>query len=303
MIRAHFYNDEKGALEGLTKQLFKHIENTRFIIDPYYDCDDFFYQGVFMHTEDVLFSLALPGGEIGRKLFSHWQQHHIENRNWYSIYYYWTDECHVPFDSPDSNIGEAYRTFFRHTYIRARKIHPIRYTASPREEIDRYTSELPSSRGIFYDPTRLYTHEGECAMPYKSNFHCAIVEVDSDGDIASARPDTGQPPQSAKYHITTHKTSRHKHITTTMETLLETPRIIIPLLGKDKAHIIKDLYYGRNTHLPAMQLILKHRNVHIFTDNPEMETTIYPNRIYVYRGSYSSHIKTLKDPGCIELPQ
>lgn len=281
MIRAHFYHSQEAAIEGVTQQLLKHIQSTRFIIDPYHSCDDFTYQGVFLHEEKVMFSLALPGGETSKKIFDHWREKHIENSVWNDINYYWTDERLVPFDSSESNAGEAYRRFLLHSNVAYTQIHPIKYSGDPTKEAQRYTSQLPSSRGISYDPTRHYTIERPCATPYKSNFHCAILDIDSSGNIGPIAADTPTPVKDTKYYATTHPTDGQKHITATLETLQETPRIIVPLLGKEKAHIIGDLYYRRNTHLPAIKLLLEHPNVHIFTDNRELETTIYPNRRYL----------------------
>lgn len=281
MIRAHFYHNPEDALEGLTQQLFKHIKSTRFIIDPYYSIDDLFYQGIFPHTEEVLFSLAIASGETSKQLFTHWRRRHLKNDIWRTINYYWLDENHAPFTSPENNFGEAYRRFFRHTKINPHRIHPIRYDNTLEEEAKRYTSLLPSSRGLVYDPTRRYTKERPCVTAYKSNFHCAILDIDSNYHITSISPHKSTPCDSAKYNVTPHPASGEKRITAGMQILQKTPRIIVTLLGKEKAHIIEDLYYGRNTHLPAIQLLLEHPNVHIFTDNREMEITIYPNHQYV----------------------
>lgn len=290
MIRAHFYRNQDNALEGLTQQLFKHIKTTRFIVDPYHSCDDFSYQGVFLHQEGVQYSLALTGGETGKKIFNHWYKNHLKNEIWNKINYYWIDERLVPYDSNESNIGEAYRRFFQHSNIALEQIHPIRYNSNPDEEAMRYTSQLPSSRGIFYDPTRYYTQEMPCVAPYKSSFHCAILGIGSDGHIGSIFPGSPSPTEEIKYCSTTHPTSGQKRITATMKTLQEIPRIIVPLIGKEKAHIIEDLYYRRNTHLPAIQLLLTHPNVHIFTDNEEMKTTIYPNQRYIQTAPDSIHL-------------
>lgn len=281
MIRAHFFHSQEDALSSLTAQLFKHIESTRFIIDPHHSCDDFSYQGVFLHHEGVQFSLALSGGEAGKKIFSFWNKHYLKDAKWSNIDFYWLSENLVPYNSPESNIGEAFRLFFQHSNVAWERIHPIRYNNVPEEEAKRYTSQLPSSRGISYDPTRYYTNQQECVIPYKSNFHCAIIDIESDGQIASVLPTSPEPSEGSKYHLITHPQSGQKEIAASIEILRQTPRILVPLLGKEKAQIIDDLYHLRNTHQPAIQLLLEHPNVHIFTDNTELETTIYPNRRYV----------------------
>ncbi|MBR2378504.1 MAG: hypothetical protein IKA91_03605, partial [Bacteroidaceae bacterium] len=61
MIRAHFYHAQEAVLEGITQQLFKHIDTTRFILPPHHSCDDFFYHDVILHQEGVQFALALSG--------------------------------------------------------------------------------------------------------------------------------------------------------------------------------------------------------------------------------------------------
>ena len=193
MIRAHFYHTQEAVLEGITQQLFKHIDTTRFIADPHHSCDDFFYQGVFLHQEGVQFALALSGGETTRKLFTHWRKQHLSNQAWNSIDYYWIDECHTPYINKESNFGEAYRRFFQHSNINPSRIHPIHYTPQPQEEIERYASQLPHSRGLYYDPTRYYTNDYPCIAPYQSHFHCAILDIDDNGQITPLLNNTTTP--------------------------------------------------------------------------------------------------------------
>ena len=290
MIRAHFYHTQEAVLEGITQQLFKHIDTTRFIADPHHSCDDFFYQGVFLHQEGVQFALALSGGETTRKLFTHWRKQHLSNQAWNSIDYYWIDECHTPYINKESNFGEAYRRFFQHSNINPSRIHPIHYTPQPQEEIERYASQLPHSRGLYYDPTRYYTNDYPCIAPYQSHFHCAILDIDDNGQITPLLNNTTTPVPTTPYHLLQYPQTRQKHIAATVQTIRETPRIILPLIGKEKAQIITDLYHQHNTHLPHIQLLMEHPNVHIFTDNKELETLIYPNRKYVQTTPDTIHL-------------
>lgn len=267
MIRIHFYDTQEKAAEGLTQRLFKHFETTRFIAPPRRSVNDYARQNRF--------SLALSGGATGAKIFSHWKEKHLNNPHWQETDYYWIDERCVPHESNESNYGTAYRLFFRHSRVATARIHPIRYSQTPETEAERYGRQLPQSKGLFYDPTRYYTGNQPCVIPCYSPFHCAILGVGEDRHIASLFPDTTETTDSAAYRVTRHTPSGKNRITATMNTIEKIPRILVALLGKSKAGIIEDLYYRRNTGLPAIKILLNHPDIHIFTDNRDMEQIIY----------------------------
>ena len=70
--------------------------------------------------------IALSGGSVLHLLHSGlWLFRQTLDIGWSSWHVFWVDERHVPWNSPDSNYGEAKRLFLDHVPIRKDHIHPV----------------------------------------------------------------------------------------------------------------------------------------------------------------------------------
>ncbi len=286
MIRTHFYDTPREALIGLTEQLFKHFASTRNVrINVLEDLNavdfslieiDIRYSGLYKFPPPLL---AISGGESGKMLMSLWRECYSNHPLWEQLHYYWTDERCVPAESDESNFGTAYRTFFEPLYINASHIHPIHGWADDLPaEIERYTNSLCYTYGLFYDPAR-HPHLPPTKI-FTSYFHCAVLGIGADWHIASIFTNKDSF-HTQPYIQTVHPETGQQRITASYKTLFNTPRILIPLLGKEKAHLIKELYLTRKPQNPALRLLFEHPNVHIFTDNREYEWDIRNCREYI----------------------
>ncbi len=299
MIRTHFYNTQHKCLVGLTEQLFKHFNSTRFV-----DADTVGYSKLRRRYDlssvqnnkprkQRLFPpplLALPGGETGKQLAKLWSEEYANCELWHKLHYYWTEEECVPSDHPDSCFGSMRDLFFNKLDIDLRHIHPIHGDNNPDEEATRYASTLCRTRGICYDPA---LYPDETTTPFESYFHCAILDVDEKGYAAKIRSFHNEdieafsflsigndielmlfdPPMGTPYFARKNRTTGRQHISASIRLLMETPRLLIPLFGKEKTSLLYriDDYFNPPS---TLSIIRNHPNVHLFIVNEDYQEPI-----------------------------
>lgn len=298
MIRTHFYNTQRECLIGLTEQLFKHFNATRFVesnvvrhykLRRKYEPEQNDNPQKQLHFPPPL--LALPGGETGKQLAKLWSEEYAHCDLWHKLHYYWTEEECVPSDNADSCFGSMRDQFFSKLDIDLRHIHPIHGGANPDEEASRYARTLCRTRGLYYDPA-LYPNE--MMTHFESYFHCAILDVDEKGyaakircfhneDIESfsllavASPELElslfDHPMGAAYFARKNRTTGRQHISASIRLLMETPRLLIPIFGKDRTWLLynmKDFFNPPST----LSIIRNHPNVHLFIVNDDYEDPV-----------------------------
>jgi 6-phosphogluconolactonase len=87
--------------------------------------------------------IALSGGNTPQLLFEILARTYSRALPWNKLHFFWVDERWVPFESPESNYGNAKRLLFDHIEIDNSNIHPIRVSElSPKDEASRYENEI-----------------------------------------------------------------------------------------------------------------------------------------------------------------
>lgn len=260
MIWTHDYNNEKEVLEGVTQQLFKHIQSTRFVTkcirtgtseyrDNRIEIDEIY------HPREQFF-LALPGGIRGSKLLDFWQENHYKNTSWRKVCFYQTHEMVF-----SHNYRQPYHQWGKHPFftkagVPASQIHPIEQTGNAEKNASIYALNLPYSRGLYYNPAHAF--EGDYATRmYESPFHCAIISLDRRGDICQCIDYNTAPLYGSTYYTSTIKKNLTS-ITISTETLLDTPRLLLIILERNFNIVIGES--------PLYEILKNHPNVHIFSD-------------------------------------
>lgn len=291
MIRAHFYNTQRQCLKGLTKQLFKHFNTTRFFdaraeghpqlrrrYTPSYSSGN---------KHNIAPLLALPGGETGKRLAELWSDEYAHCDLWHRLHYYWTEEECVPSDHADSCFGTMRNLFFDKLHIDPRHIHPIHGDNEPEQEANRYIGSLYRTRGIYYDPA---LYPDETATPFDSYFHCAILDVDENGYAAKIRSYHNKDieafsllsigndleltlfdhPEKRSYFARKNRSTGRQHISVSLRLLMKTPRLLIPLFGKERTSLLyrMDDYFNPPS---TLSIIRHHPNVHLFIVNDDYQ--------------------------------
>lgn len=262
MIWVHGYENEQEVLEGVTRQLFKHIESTRFITP----CtrtrrrkrSESHIPQVTIDPPKSRFFLALPGDKFGAKMLDFWEKYHHDNPIWKNAAYYQTHERH---NIPEHTWKE--HPFFSKAGVPISQIHPIEQSGNAEKNASTYTLLLPHSRGLYYNPAHAF--EGDYATRmYESPFHCAICFIDRSGEICFAT--NNYPPFYGTTYYTVDLDNKDKGITLSAEALLDIPRLLLILLENDFEFI---------TGSSTVSFILKnHHNIHLFSNIKNFEPIV-----------------------------
>ena len=92
--------------------------------------------------------IALSGGSTPRRMFALLASPAYAGRmDWAKLHLFWGDERCVPYDSPDSNYGEAKRLLLDHVGIPAGQVHPFDVRLPPEAAADAYAANLTRDAG------------------------------------------------------------------------------------------------------------------------------------------------------------
>ena len=169
------------------------------------------------------FFLALSGGETAQQMFRLWTERFSGRIDWDTIRFYWVDERCVPPQDSESNYGHAHELLFGPLNILPAHIHRIRGEEEPAAEAVRYAQEvreeLPHRHGI-------------------PRFDAIILGAGSDGHTASIFPDSiSLMADQNLFAVSAHPGSGQKRITMTGPLILNAAMLLLPIIGKSKAHI------------------------------------------------------------------
>ena len=200
------------------------------------------------------FFLALSGGETAQQMFRLWTERFSGRIDWDTIRFYWVDERCVPPQDSESNYGHAHELLFGPLNILPAHIHRIRGEEEPAAEAVRYAQEvreeLPHRHGI-------------------PRFDAIILGAGSDGHTASIFPDSiSLMADQNLFAVSAHPGSGQKRITMTGPLILNAAMLLLPILGKSKAHITPLLLGNAPERelLPAGYVISHARHISIYTD-------------------------------------
>lgn len=224
------YNTADEALRGLTDRLIELMEQKK----------------------EGIFSLALSGGETAKQMFSLWVNEYKSAINRNRICFYWVDERCVPKTDDESNFGHAYRLLLRPLGIPNDHYHRIKGENYPPIEVERYSKklreELPERNGL-------------------PHFDCIILGVGNDAHTASIFPDNmGLLTDNSLYAVSQHPQTGQRRITMTGPLILNDTPLLVPVLGKGKELVIKQLEagYTKTSPTPATYILSKAKDATVF---------------------------------------
>lgn len=210
------FNDKKEALRALTEKLMRLIEEKK---------------------EPMPFNLALSGGGTAKQMFDLWREVYKDKIDWDHLRFFWVDErCVAPGDE-ESNFGQAERLLFKPLHIPADHIHRIRGECEPGAEAMRYAWEVKEFLPRFNQlPT----------------FDCIILGIGEDAHTASIFPTTLELLSDSRvYTVSRHPSTGQFRITMTGPLILNGSPLLIPLLGKEKEHVLRELIAGYSPAHPT----------------------------------------------------
>ena len=199
------------------------------------------------------FHLALSGGGTARLLFAHWTASFRRRIDWQNIRFYWVDERCVPPSDPQSNYGEARRLLFDPLGIPPEHCLRIAGEADPGKEAGRCSEAVRGLLSPNGGPPR---------------FDCAILGVGTDLHTASIFPHMpGLLDSEACYAVSRHPATGQRRITLTGPPILNCAALLVGVVGKEKAEVVRSLREGPwDESRPASYLLFRARNAVVFSD-------------------------------------
>lgn len=203
------FKDKKEALRAMTNKLIRLMGEKK---------------------EATPFNLALSGGGTARQLFAFWADEYKDKIDWDRLRFFWVDERCVPPTDEESNFGHADRLLFQPLQIAACHIHRIKGECEPGVEAMRYAWEVKEYLPRFNQlPT----------------FDCILLGIGEDAHTASIFPTTLELlTDSRVYAVSRHPSTGQFRITMTGPLILNGAPLLVPVLGKDKAPVLRELMKG-----------------------------------------------------------
>ena len=188
------------------------------------------------------FTVALSGGSTPRGLYKMLaEKPFAQGIPWDKTHVFWVDERCVPADDLSSNYGAARKDLFVHIPIPPANVHRMPGSLPPDEGARTYQKTLASFFSL---------QEGQFPV-----FDFILLGVGKDGHIASLFP--GQPALEESGQMVMHVIGGDPfldRITLTLPVLNSGRRIIFLVAGNGKAEIMRSIFSGKQSDLPACRI-------------------------------------------------
>jgi 6-phosphogluconolactonase len=184
------------------------------------------------------FSVALSGGSTPKGLYSLLASGSIQNIPWDRIYFFWSDERHVPPDHSDSNFKMAYETLLSKISARPENIFRIE------SELD---AELAAKKyeQVLIEFFRLKSGE----FP---NFDLILLGLGPDGHTASLFPDTSALNETNRLVVANWiEKLKTERITFTFPVLNHAKCVMFLVTGSDKVAPLREVFEKGEQGPPA----------------------------------------------------
>ena len=184
-------------------------------------------------------NISLSGGDTPTRLFKVLATGYRDKIKWNSINFYWVDERWVPYDSPESNYGNADKYLFSKIKINSSNIHPVKFEKSPLKEAEKYSELILKNVRI------------ENSLP---SFDIILLGIGEDGHTASIFPDQLPLLTSDKiYDVAFQPVTSQRRVTMTGRTINNAKNIYFLVSGKSKAKIVSRILNKKTSikNLPA----------------------------------------------------
>jgi 6-phosphogluconolactonase len=189
-----------------------------------------------------VFALALSGGTTPRAMHRLLAEEPLLSEiPWDGIHLFWVDERCVSAEDPASNYGTALGDFLDRVPIPDEHIHPMPGEVAPEEGAFMYQDELIRSFG---------PQNGQ--LP---TLDLVFLGVGTDGHIASLFP--GDPALEEKERLVVAVRGGEPNVnrlTLTLPVLNRSRQIVFLVSGMNKAGIMRSLFEGRDSRLPAQMI-------------------------------------------------
>jgi 6-phosphogluconolactonase len=177
--------------------------------------------------------VALSGGSTPKKLFALLAEPSRSGRmQWSKLHLFWGDERYLPYDSPDSNYGEAKRILLDHVGISPAQVHPFPVDAAPHVAAAQYAKLLQAEYGAaVLDPARPL-------------FDVNFLGLGEDGHIASLIPGQTVLRERVSWTASVGQGRPEVRLTLTYPVLESAKMVAFLVAGSSKANILRALRAG-----------------------------------------------------------
>ena len=178
------------------------------------------------------FTIALSGGSTPRNLYTLIAANASASLPWDRMFFFWSDERHVPPDDPESNYGMARDTLLSKVAIPPANIFPI-----PAENPD------ASAAAETYEQTlRKFFAEGPGEFP---RFDLILLGMGPDGHTASLFPETSALQAKSRLVVANWvEKLKASRITFTLPVLNAARCVAFLVSGADKAAVLHEVLEG-----------------------------------------------------------
>lgn len=229
-MKLKIYNSQEDALRSMTECLIEK-----------------------MKQHGSPFHLALSGASTASKMFRLWVGEYRECIDWEQLRFYWVDERCVGPKDDESNYMHADELLFTPLNIAKEHIFRIHGERDPDTEAEYYSEVVKREL---------------CGRDCLPEFDCVILGIGEDGHTASIFPDRPELLTDRRcYAVAVHPQSGQKRITMTGQLILNGKMILVPVLGENKAAVLREVSdAGSATRLPAAYIMLNASEAIVYTD-------------------------------------
>jgi len=181
------------------------------------------------------FTVALSGGSTPRGMFSLLAASYRDRLPWDKVYFFWSDERHVPPDSSESNYRMAYDSLLSNVPV-------------PQVNIFRIPAEKSDAREValeYEETVRRFFQVPQGAFP---QFDLILLGMGPDGHTASLFPESSAVHEEDRLVVSNWveklKTDR---ITFTAPLINQAKTVMFLIAGSDKAQALREVMEGNQS--------------------------------------------------------
>jgi 6-phosphogluconolactonase len=188
------------------------------------------------------FTVALSGGSTPRGLFQKLAETAKDSLPWKQIFFFWSDERHVPPDHADSNFKMAYDALLSKVPV-------------PEENIFRVRGEEEDAAVAAQDYEQKLREFFRLSPGEVPRFDLILLGMGPDGHTASLFPGSAALGETSRLVVSNwvekFKTDR---VTMTYPVLNHAANIWFLVTGKDKAEALREVLEGQSKELPSSRV-------------------------------------------------
>ncbi len=178
--------------------------------------------------KQTAFHVSLSGGSTPKLLFKILSRdEYLDTIRWEWLHFWWGDERLEPYESAESNYGEAYRLLFSSKQIPQNNIHPVDTKLAAEESVEQYGKSICS------------VLESQANTPV---FDWMILGLGDDGHTASLFPDGVDLNLDQTTALAIHPQSAQQRVSLTLKVINASKRISFLVTGSGKKDVLKHLF-------------------------------------------------------------